>query len=116
MIKYQYLRYGNLALTIATKLDREDGCATYSFTMKHPKDKFVKKEAIKCLHTNDGSMLSVDMHWWCVEIDDSLTRSELLLAVLCDIYAKHRLHIPRHYRVFIMDLMMNYNEKVFMEM
>lgn len=105
MIKYQYLRQGDLALTIATELDRKNNVAFYSFCMKHPKDRFVKRSAREVI--NECPMYAVD-------IDDDLTRNELLLAVLCDIYAKERLNLPPHYRVYVLWLMMEYNEKVLM--
>lgn len=119
MIKYQYLRQGNLALTIATELDREEGAAYYSFAMKHPSDRFVKKEAIKATNRYDeidDYNPTQPMFYGWIGIDESLTRNELLLAVLCDIYAKNRLHLPKHYRAYVMWLMLEYNEKVLMGM
>ena len=114
MIKYQYLRHGKLALTIATELVREECATYYSYTLKHPEDKFVKKEAIKAINLSTDNSSPVFDGW--VEIDKHLTRNELLLAVLCDIYAKNRIIIPQHYRLFIIYLMIEYNKKVLMGM
>ena len=113
MIKYQYLRQDNLALTIATVLDRENGNAYYGYSMKHPKDKFVKKQAIEALKY--GYYISVyDCLDGSIEIDDSLTRNELLLAILCDIYVKHRLTMPKHYRIYVMQLIDEFNIRLLM--
>ena len=102
MIKYQYLQKGDLALTIATELDRKNNVAFYSFCMKHPKDQFIKRSAREAI--NDCPMYTVD-------IDDHLTRNELLLAVLCDIYAKERLNLPKHYRKYVLGLIFTYVNK-----
>mgnify|MGYP006300446441 CR=1 FL=1 len=103
MIKYQYLRQGALALTIATELDRENNVAYYAFCLKHPKDRFVKRSAREVI--DECPMYGVD-------IDDNLTRNELLLAVLCDIYAKERINLPPHYRAYVTSMILEYSDRV----
>ena len=102
MMKFQHLRQDDLSIAIATTLNRVDNVAYYRYTLKHPSDRFKKHDAIDELLTREDRQ---------IHIDDSLTRNELLLTILCDIYAMDRLFIPKHYKEYIRKLIAVYASK-----
>lgn len=106
-IKYQYLPYGNLCLTIATHIKKNafgDAIVDWSVAFKSPKDRFSKQIAREVISTRETRRLFVQSGY---------SRDLIVTKILADlVYNEENLSLD--YKNMVLRLLSNYSYEVVM--
>ena len=105
-IKYQYLTFGKLTLTIGTHIFKDingNAKVKWAVTFKNPKDQFSKQMAREVLSNSE---------WKTLFVETGYTRDNIILKVLCDI-GYNLEHVSSSYREYILELLAAYSREVY---
>ena len=105
-VKYQYLTFGKLTLTIGTHIFKNsngDAKVKWAVTFKNPKDQFSKQMARETLSNRE---------WKTLYVEAGYKRDDIVLKILCDIVYNFE-NVSFSYRPYILELLMDYSHTAY---